>query len=178
MALYRHLARPYAEAIFATGLAHTTLDQWACMLDALCCAVEEKQVKQLIQDPRYQDQLTDVITELCDGKLNEQGQRLLAMLVEKKRLVVLPDLVVLFKHLRMKSNNEHDASIVSADQLNESAKKNLVEKLEKKLGGKVTATFTTHPGLLGGAVIRVGDEVIDGSLKGQLLQLKERLLTL
>lgn len=99
----------------------------------------------------------------------------LFVVVDKQRTHLLPEIVDAFQKVMRERQGIAEAEIVSAVELSEAQKKNFSQTLERLTGKKVEAQFSLEPGLLGGAVVRIGSTVYDGSVRNRLNELRARL---
>jgi len=99
----------------------------------------------------------------------------LFVIVDHKRTHVLPEMIAAFQDVIRQRQGITDAQVSSAVELSKTQKAEMEFTLEKMTGKRVEAKFSLEPGLLGGAVVRVGDTVYDGSLRGRLNELRARL---
>ena len=143
------IARPYAKAAFATARAANALGAWADLLSAAAQAVTDERVRPLIGSPRVTPaQLAQLLCEVAGQGLDEHGRRFIGVLADNRRLGYLPEI---------------SSEAVSA------------ASLEKRFGRRVRLQTAVDPALLGGAVVRAGDLVIDGSLQSRLERLAYEL---
>lgn len=167
------IARPYAKAAFEFAKAHDLTD-WLRALAMLAEVVNSPKVHQSLQDPLLTaDQHLALIKAICAGCLTEPQQNFLALLAENKRLLQLPSIFVLFHQFYEQYQQVVEAHVFTAYPLSDKQTAALVNALKKRFNTGVLLTQHIDPRLMGGLLIRVGDEVIDGSVKGRL----ERLAT-
>ncbi len=163
------LARPYARAAFEFAQASNTLADWSQLLAGASAVVSDTQVAGLLSNPKVTSaQLVEFIVDVLGGKLDEHARNFLATLAENHRLSVLPEITSAYEELRAAQENVADVQITSAIQLSDAQRQRLADALRKRLKREVRLHCDVDPGLIGGAVIRSGDLVIDGSLKAQL----------
>jgi F-type H+-transporting ATPase subunit delta len=112
--------------------------------------------------------VVEVVLGVCGDKLGAEGANLARLLVENKRLALLPEIVAMFEVLKAEQEGELAAHITSAFTLDAGQMAGLVAKLEAKFGRKVSATQSVDAELIGGVVIQVGDEIMDASVRGGL----------
>jgi F-type H+-transporting ATPase subunit delta len=166
------LARPYAEAVAKLAAEGKAWDHWSERLALLALVVGDEQVQALAGNPGVPaSRVAEVILAVCGDKLGAEGGNLVRLLVENKRLVLLPEIATLFEALKAAQEGELTAHVTSAYELTNQQLAGLVAKLEAKLGRKVTATQSVDADLIGGVVIQVGDEVMDSSVRGGLASL-------
>lgn len=166
------VARPYAEAIFAHAAEADKLDLWSEMLAFLSAVVAEPQLQGVIKDPNFgRQRLAELMLAIGGGRLNPEGQNLVRLLVANDRLTVLPEIAALYEVRKNERQGRLDVHITTAYALQAAQKTALAEALQRRLGREVTIAADKDPELIGGVCIRVGDLVIDGSVRNQLRQL-------
>lgn len=165
------LARPYAEAAFqlAKGAGAEAMAAWSGTLAHLAAAVSRPEMEECIGNPRLSpDQLIQLCIDISGQTLTPEQQNFIRVLVGNDRLVVLPEISVLYDSLKHAQEGIKDAEITSAFALDDAALKSLVTELGRKFGCQIQATVKVDPALIGGVRIAVGDEVIDASVRGKL----------
>jgi len=168
------IARPYAKAAFAAAREQGRLAEWSRWLGNARSVVLSEEYRLLESSPGVSTaQLEDLIAGICGADLDAQGRALLGLLTENGRLDFVPELAVQFQALEAEARNVADVEIVSAAVLGEAQRERLAAALRTRLRRDVRLQCTVDPSLIGGAVVRSGDLLIDGSLKGKL----ERLAT-
>jgi F-type H+-transporting ATPase subunit delta len=163
------LARPYAEAIAKLADEGGTWGPWSEQLALLALVARDDQIQDLATNPAVPvSRIADVVLSVCGEKLGAEGVNLTRLLVENKRLALLPEIVSLFEMLKSEREGGLTAHVTSAFPLAAEQMASLVAKLETKFGRKVTATQSVDNALIGGVVIQVGDEVMDASVRSGL----------
>jgi F-type H+-transporting ATPase subunit delta len=166
------LARPYAEAIAKLAGENTSWRRWSEQLALLALVAGDVQLQRLIMNPAIPgSRIAEVILSVCGDELGLEVQNLTQLLVENKRLALLPEIISLFEALKSEQEGELSAHITSAFALTADQISGLVAKLQTKFGRKITATQSVDSELIGGVVIQVGDEVMDASVRGGLAAL-------
>lgn len=162
------VARPYAEAAFALAQAGGALAAWQAALARMAAAVADPQMVECIADPRVSPAaLTDLFLGVA-GELTAAQGNFAKVLVDNRRLNVLPEISALFDELKNAQEGTREAVVSSAFPLDDAQLANLMADLERKFGGKVKATVKIEPELIGGVRIALGDQVIDASVRGKL----------
>ena len=170
------IARPYAEAVFARASESDKLDAWADLLALLAGLVTDPELRRIIADPLFgRARLCDLIIQVCDDKLDEEGRNLVKLLVKNDRLLVVPQIVELYQKLKDESQQLLKVHVTSAYVLKPAQEKNIADALKARFGREITITTEKDPELIGGIHIRAGDTVIDGSVRGRLKQLANEL---
>ncbi len=185
MAEKRTLARPYANAIFQVALERKALSEWSLALGALASAVSDDAVSAILARPGLADDrqvalLTDLAGAIAPDAAatlsGSDGHNFLRLLAEFSRLDVLPEIAVLFDEHKDLEENSVDVDVTSATELDEPVRKAMTAALEQRLNRKVRLNLAVDEALIGGAILRAGDLVIDGSLKSRLGKLATSLI--
>ncbi len=172
----KFIARPYAKALFAHAIETNTLNVWLEWLDKAASVVNHKEIARLIANPEIEkDRISALFMKLLDAKKDSTASNLLTLLVQHHRLPILPAVSELFAKLYEEHNKQVDAEVTTAMELTPTQNDKLMQALEKKLQRKVHLHYKIDKTILGGATIRVGDFVIDGSGRGRLNQLRDYL---
>ncbi len=176
MAELATLARPYANAAFDIAKGDASLDAWSRMLALLGAATQTDAVEQLLESPDLEDDAKATqLAALFSEELNDRGKRFLHVLADNKRLTLLPEIAEQFEERRAEEEQVLDVEVISAMPLTDAQSNTLKTALASKFGREVIMTSSVDAELIGGAIIRAGDTVIDGSLQGKLNKLKETL---
>jgi F-type H+-transporting ATPase subunit delta len=163
------VARPYARAAFAEAQAQRRLDAWSQTLRIAAEVVRDPRVAALLDNPRVTpEQLARLVTGIAAGGLGETGANFLGTLAANHRLGLLPEIAALFDNLKDEALGVADVTVTSAAALDEARRRKLAAALEQRLQRSVRLHCNTDPALIGGAVLRAGDLVIDGSLRARL----------
>jgi F-type H+-transporting ATPase subunit delta len=170
------IARPYAEAVFAHADEKGALEPWQEMLSFLSAVIEDEAVAHIVSNPLVDRQaLTDLLLEIAGDQVSEEGGNLIQLLVQNRRLQVLPEIKALFDELKAEKEKVMNVHVTSAYALKPAQEKLIAEALKAKLGRDVIITSEKNTKLIGGIHIRAGDMVIDGSVRGKLQQLANEL---
>jgi F-type H+-transporting ATPase subunit delta len=163
------IARPYAKAAFRQAQASSQLDRWSTLLDRAAAGVADARVASLIGNPRVTPvQLAELVTSIAGENLNDQQQNFLRVLADNRRLRILPDIARLFQSMKDDAEGTVDVTVTSAAAMQDSEREQIAAALAKRFGRKVRVHTSVDPELIGGAVVRAGDLVIDGSIKSRL----------
>jgi F-type H+-transporting ATPase subunit delta len=163
------IARPYARAAFQQAQGAKQLGPWSEALRAGATVVEDPRVENLLGDPRVTPtQLADFVIGIAANGLAHSGQNFVRTLAENRRLAYLPEISVLFDELKDQAEGVVDVTVSSAAPLDEQQQQSLSAALQRRLKREVRLHCETNPALIGGAVLRAGDLVIDGSLRSRL----------
>ena len=170
------LARPYASAVFDLAKANDCLPQWSRMLGFLSAAVQRDEVQLLIGAPTLGDEAkAHRIIELMGVELDDRGRRFVQVLAENKRLQLLPEIAAQYETRKAEAEQVLDIEIVAAVQPTEAQLDAYESALARRFAQVVSVAVTLDAKLLGGVVVRAGDTVIDGSVRGRLARLVDGL---
>jgi F-type H+-transporting ATPase subunit delta len=167
-------ARPYAKALFKVAQKGSTLGATSASLMRAAEVVTDPRVRALLGSPHVTaPQLAEFVTGITGAGLDEYGRNFIALLAQNRRLGFLPEIAALFERMKADAENAVDVEVISATALSPDQQGRYTAALQKKLGRSVRLHTKVDGTLLGGAVLKAGDLVIDGSIKGRL----ERLAT-
>jgi F-type H+-transporting ATPase subunit delta len=170
------IARPYAEAVFGLADKTGTLAKWSQLLAALASSAADPRVRALIGDPKLrEDQLYGLIAALAGADIPAEAQNLVRVLMANDRLTLLPEIHGQFEALRHEREGVVEAEIATAFPMANGQLESLVSDLERRFKRKVQPHVTVDKDLIGGVRIAVGDEVIDGSVRGKLADMASAL---
>lgn len=170
------LARPYAKAAFELAREGGRFKQWGDTLNALAEAVKSPVLAGLIGHPAlFKGDLADALAKPMSAELGAEGSSLVRLLVENNRLKVAPFIAEQYEALRAEAESRVDVEITSAAEIPAAQKEKLAAAVGKRLALEVVVSWKTDESLVAGAVIRAGDLVIDGSVKGELEKLRTAL---
>jgi F-type H+-transporting ATPase subunit delta len=166
------IARPYARAAFAHARASNSLAAWSDALSTTAAIISDARVAKLIGNPKVSSaQLIDFIGELLGAKLHEDVRNFFDELARNRRLGLLPQVALMFEELRADVENVADVQVTSAVALSDAQVDRFKNALKKRLQKDVRLHCDVDASIVGGAVIRSGDLVIDGSLRARLERL-------
>ncbi|MFT4671098.1 MAG: F-type H+-transporting ATPase subunit delta [Pseudohongiellaceae bacterium] len=176
MAEISTLARPYAKAAFQVALQDSSLDAWSKMLSMSAAITINEKVGALLTDPSLSsEQLAAIFIELCADELNDKGRNFVNLLAENKRLVLLPAISEQFDALKANQEKTLNVEVTSAYELSSETLDKLADSLKTRLQRDIILNTNVDQSLLGGAVIRTDDTVIDSSVRGKLVKLAESM---
>jgi F-type H+-transporting ATPase subunit delta len=176
MAELSTLARPYAKAAFEFAADAGDLQGWSKSLSTAGAVAEQQAVVKFLSSPNATAaQQAAAVNDICGDALSVTGQNFIAILSENRRLQLLPHISHQFEIMKANREKAVDVEVVSAYELDAVQQKTLSDALGAKLERNINMQVSFDNSLLGGAVIRAGDTVIDGSIRGRLAKLAESL---
>jgi F-type H+-transporting ATPase subunit delta len=163
------VARPYARAAFAEARGEDRLAPWSQALKVAAQVVKDPRVEGLLDNPRVTAaELAELVIGIAGADLGKHGENFVRTLAANRRLAYLPEISAQFELLKDAAQGVADVTVTSAAALDAAEQKKLAAALEKRLKRKVRLHTEVDPGLIGGAIVRAGDLVIDGSLSTRL----------
>jgi F-type H+-transporting ATPase subunit delta len=163
------IARPYAKAAFQEAQGDKDLAPWSETLRAAATAVRDPRVHELLGSPSVSgEDLAQFVMGVSGPALDEHRQNFFRMLAENHRLGFLPEISTLFDEYKDEAESVIDVTVTSAAPIDSAQQQALSKALERKLKRTVRLHCATDSTLIGGAVLRAGDTVIDGSLLSRL----------
>jgi len=166
------IARPYATAVFTLAQEKGELKAWSDLLAVLAQCVNEPEMQSIITSPAVSDeQAVEVLADIAGDAMTADAKHFLALLAENDRLLLMTEITVLFEALRAEAEKVMTADVISARELTPEQADKISAALKQRLGRDITLNTSIDESLLGGAIIRAGDLVIDGSALGKLNRL-------
>jgi F-type H+-transporting ATPase subunit delta len=175
MAVSEAVARRYAQAYFDLAQEAGAIDAWGRELERVDEALEDPEVSRALANPRLRgEQRSRLIEALLRGTM-PQAANLVRLLLEHGRIAALPQVVAHYRRLADRASGVVRAEVVTAVPVDETLTARIKRALSERLGGAVETTVRQDPGILGGLVVRIGDRVIDASVRTRLQQLRAAL---
>ena len=169
------IARPYADAAFKLAAETDSLSAWSNAFSRLAAVMGADEAQTLIANPRLTAERIGTVIGEAAGDLSQQQRNFVQILAANDRLSVLPEIASQFERQRNQHDGILDAHVTSAYPLTEQQIADIVATLQDRFGSKVKAVVEVDSELIGGVSIRIGDEVIDASVRGKLAQLAATL---
>lgn len=177
------IARPYARAAFDLATEAGALGAWSDALSAAASVVGDDAASDFLGSPELTDEQRVAFVESIANDVpeaavlaSENGKGLVRLLVENDRLGALPEISAQFDQLKSQAENKVKVTLVSATPVDGAVANKVAVALERRLGRKVELELEVDAALIGGAVIRAEDMVIDGSVRTRLQRLAESLV--
>lgn len=173
-------ARPYAKAVFEFAKENKVLAQWQQLLVLAGRVIENEDMQALLSSPKFMaDQKANFVIEVFKAlqeSLTPAQENFIRLLAQNGRFGLLPSIYFLYQTYLAAFNKVASVKVTTAFPIESDQQARLEKALEKKLQCKVAISYEEDKALLGGALVSIGDEVIDSSIKGRLTQLKSALL--
>jgi F-type H+-transporting ATPase subunit delta len=171
-------ARRYAEAAFEVAMRDGTVDTWRQELDASAVRLADERVMRVLSNPAVPiDQRSVAVAALLEHTASRPVQNIVQLLLRRGRIEQLPRVAMEFRRLDDRRQGVTNATATSAAALRPDEIQALTTRLEQSTDGRVALDVQVDPSLLGGLVVRIGDRLIDGSVRGRLERLRNQLIS-
>lgn len=166
------IARPYANAVFGIANQKGEMAAWSETLAVLAQSANDAEMEAMIASPSVTDeQVIEVLLSILGDDVAGEARPFLALLAENKRLSLLGDIAEIYEQLRSEAEQVMTADVSTAKPLTSEQEAAISAALKQRTGRDVTLNVEVDESLLGGAIIRAGDLIIDGSALGKLNRL-------
>jgi F-type H+-transporting ATPase subunit delta len=173
MADFSTTAHPYAKAVFELARESGDYQAWSEALRAIAALFGDRQVAALVANPSLaRGELAAVLLKALTGKVSTEAASLVRLLVENGRIQAIAAIAEQYEALRAEAERRVEVEITSAAPVAAAQQEQLAAAVTRRVARDVTIRWMTDESLIGGAVIRAGDMVIDGSVSGELERLK------
>ncbi len=170
------LARPYATAVFKRAKESSATKDWSGELALLKAVVTNDEMAKIVNNPKIKkEKLVELILSVCDIKISSEGANFLRLLVQNNRLSLLPFIVEIYEQEKADAEGYLKVDVLSAYPFSKDANQKFTKTLEKAFKKEIHMNVTVDKSLIGGVLVRAGDKVIDGSIRGQLQHLQKAL---
>jgi F-type H+-transporting ATPase subunit delta len=170
------LARPYAAAVFKRAKETQSATNWSKSLAFMSEILKNQDISVVVDNPKVDKQsLSALMLNICQGHVDEENVNLLKLLVHNNRLHLVPTIAKLFEAYKAEDEGYMEVEVMTAYPLSKEAKQEFTATLEKNFGKKIHMKVVVDKSLIGGVLVRAGDKVIDGSIKGRLQHMKKAL---
>jgi F-type H+-transporting ATPase subunit delta len=166
--------RRYAEAAFQIASRDDSIETWRRELELAGASVTDE-LMSVLANPALPLEKRLEVAQGVFGKLSQPVRNTIFLLVRRGRIEQLPRVVEEFVRLDDRRQGITHATATSAAPLTDLEVKALTARLEQMTGGRVALQTDVDEGLLGGLIVRVGDRLIDGSVRGRLERLRNQL---
>jgi F-type H+-transporting ATPase subunit delta len=167
--------RRYADAAFEIGTRDGSLETWRSDLDTATSALENEELLSILANPAVPLEEREAVAKRVFGGLSDPVQSLIGLMVRRGRIRQLPRVAAEFLRLDDLRQGIVRATATSASPLTDTEVRALTARLEQMTGGQIALQTDVDESLLGGLIVRVGDRLIDGSVRGRLERLRNQL---
>jgi F-type H+-transporting ATPase subunit delta len=172
------IARNYAETLFELGEQSGNTERFVDLVDAVAAAIEQSpQIEAILMSPKVPKSEKSRMLGQALRSTPREFVLFLQALVKRGRQQILREIATQYLALLDQKLDRVRAGVTLARQPDEKLKRTIQEFLSRQLGKQVLPSFSEDPEILGGAIVRVGDRVLDGSLRRRMTRLRRHLLT-
>jgi F-type H+-transporting ATPase subunit delta len=177
MPLRTTASRRYAEAAFELAMRDGAVDSWADDLTKAAQLIGDPQVARIVDNPSLPfAERREIIDRLLNRRVKPPARRLVALLAERRKLDLLPEIALEYHELVKRQRGIVTAIVTSAEPLTKEENSALEKRLRAMTGATVELEPRIDERLIGGLTVRIGDQLLDGSVRGRLERLRERLI--
>ena len=172
------IGRNYAEALLVLAQKNGDIEQWGELLDAIATAMREDQtLRTFLESPKLAaTHKIEILEKALGQKVPKLFLRYIETVIQKRRQMLIPAIATEYQALIDESENRLHANVTVAREPAEPEKDALARQLSRLFGKRVVPHISQNPAILGGVIVRVGDTVMDGSVRKRLSVLKQRML--
>jgi F-type H+-transporting ATPase subunit delta len=171
-------ARRYAEAAFEVALRDDTVETWRSDLEVAAELAGDERALEVLANPAIPgERRAEALGEMLGKRVSAKAQNLTQLMLRRGRIDELPRVAAEFRRLDDTRQGIVHATATSASELTKDEIRALTARLEQQTGGRVALATEVDPSLLGGLIVRVGDRLIDGSVRGRLERLRNQLIS-
>jgi len=172
------IARSYAEALLSLATKAKDLTGWGTMISDVADAItRDERLRLFLESPRVSvAQKNDVIGKAFQDRMPRLFVRFLQAVVRHRRHAIIPEIAVQYLALVDEIEGRVHAQVTVSREPNAKLEKTVIDRLSKVLGKSVVPHFSVDETILGGTIIRIGDTVMDGSVRRKLARLRQRMM--
>ncbi|MCY3885462.1 MAG: F0F1 ATP synthase subunit delta [Gammaproteobacteria bacterium] len=176
MAELATLARPYANAVFEFAKEEGRLELWSRTLAVLVRTLQEDEVQSLVASPIHSPAKKAItLTDILGDQLSDSMLRFVHVLAENRRLELLPEIQEGFEAKLEEEQRTLTVEMTTAVDLTNEEKTRFTNTLQQRFQRDISLATEVDPNVLGGALIRAGDTVLDGTVRGKLEKLRNQM---
>lgn len=170
------IARNYAETLFDLARRDGAIEAWGDLMDVTAAALGTPKIEAVLMSPRVTtEQKVRIVSDALQGA-PRPFVLFLAAVIRRGRQVLLPTIADEYRAMLDQSLGRVRAGVTTARPVDEARQAEIVAKLAAGLGKEVIAGFVVDPAILGGTIVKIGDQVYDGSVRKRLGRLKRQLI--
>lgn len=176
------IAKPYATAVFEIAQQDKSHGDWKVVLEAASSLAINEQMQAYLDSPNASkhdksNAIQNLVASIVKRKLNTKENEFLSLVLENGRTSALPSILALFEEQSNAFDDAKSFNVISAYKLTETEEKKIVADLSAKYNATVSIETTIDEALVGGLIIKLGDKVIDLSIKARTDELNHHLTT-
>ncbi len=169
-------ARRYAVALYGLALERGALDDWAAQLQRIAAVLEDPVAQRVLAGPTGAIDAKRRAIEALAKPLSREVLALVTIMLERKRIALFPALAEAFADRVREQQGVELADVTTAIEIGDAEQALVAERIARQLGKRVELRTNVDPGIIGGVIVRVGDQLFDASVRGKLEALRKRLV--
>lgn len=172
------IGRNYAETLLILAKKSGEVEEWGDMLDAIAVGMrEDTTLRTFLESPKLAaSQKIEILGKALGRRVPPLFLRFIEAVIQKRRQMLIPEMASEYRLLIDESENRVHATVTVATEPSESERDALARQLSRLFGKRVVPHISLNPGILGGVIVKVGDVVMDGSVRKRLGVLRQRML--
>jgi F-type H+-transporting ATPase subunit delta len=172
------IGRNYAETLLVLAKREKKEEEWGTLIESLAEGMREDRVlRTFLESPKIAAaQKIEILEKALGKRVPHLFLRFLETVITKRRQMVIPSIASEYRALIDESEDRVHATVIVANEPSESEQDALKRQLSRLFGKRVVPHFTANPAILGGVIVKVGDTVMDGSVRRRLATLRSRML--
>ena len=173
------IGRNYAEALLALGRKNDQIEEFGALLNGIADAMRDDQtLRTFLESPKLPaSHKIEILEKALGHRVPPLFLRYVETVIQKRRQMLIPEIATEYQSLLDEAENRLHANVTVAREPGEPERDALARQLSRLFGKRVVPHISTNPAILGGVIVKVGDTVIDGSVRKRLSVLKQRMLT-
>jgi F-type H+-transporting ATPase subunit delta len=172
------IGRNYAEALLTLARKEKQAEEWGALIDAISVAMREDQtLRTFLESPKLSaGRKIELLKKALAEGLPPMFMRFVETVILKRRQMLIPEIASEYRSLIDESEDRVHVNVTVARELPAREKEALGKQLSRLFGKRVVPHISLNPAILGGVIVKVGDTVMDGSVRRRLASLKQRML--
>lgn len=173
------IGRNYAEALLTLARKGGNVEEWGALLDAIAAGMREDQtLRTFLESPKLSaSHKIEILEKALGGKVPQVFLRFVETVINKRRQMLIPEIASEYRMLIDEAENRVHATVTVAAQPTEPEREAMARQLSRLFGKRVVPHVSLNPAILGGVIVKVGDTVMDGSVRKRLAVLRQRMLS-
>jgi len=168
--------RRYAQAVFEIARDEERLGEWLSDLRVIITALEDTDFPSFLSNPKVSFPQKKEVLRRTFQNINPKALNLVYLLTSRNRMELLKEISIEYERMLDEHCGRERAEVITALPLSKGEQKEVTQRLSKFRAKEVKTEFRVDPHVLGGMVIKVGDKLIDGSVKEKLLRLRKEIV--
>jgi F-type H+-transporting ATPase subunit delta len=173
------IGRNYAETLLILAKREGQPEEWGALIESIASAMQQDQtLKTFLESPKLAAaRKIEILKAALGERVPPLFLRFLETVIMKRRQMVIPEIAQEYQALIDTSEDRVHANVTVAHEPADPEKEALVQQLSRLFGKRVVPHISINPAILGGVIVKVGDTVMDGSVRRRLASLRSRMLT-